>query len=294
LITDGKDSNDRVHLVNVLLATPLGISFNRTVEFNTTTRDAANTAALYIRMIEELPDDIRNNLVLLVTDAPKVNVAAARSVEEKFSHITWIPCLTHQLNLFFKDIMAFPAVRDLYAEVKDVVHHFHARSFARSLLRKTCQTNRLKIKGVKSICELRFGNAIVVMARLHRCMSGIQTVVVSDTHKNWVSGLPAKDKATCQRVVDLVLSKNFWLGVESYVHALNSVYCLLRQVDSNSLMMGKVYPELSKIDDHLGAYKPDVFNGCDMPQAFVARWDNLHTMFHCAGEECHLSHAFRN
>jgi hypothetical protein len=47
LVTDGKDCNDHVHLINVILCTPMGASFYRTAEFGTSVRDAENTAQLF-------------------------------------------------------------------------------------------------------------------------------------------------------------------------------------------------------------------------------------------------------
>jgi hypothetical protein len=230
-----------------------------------------------------MPEELRNNITVIVTDTPAVNRSAAKIIEEKFPHIMWLPCMTHCLNLFFKDTVIFPPVASLYAGAKEVVHHFYARSFPRGLLRQQLQTNEMKVKGVKSVCELRFGNILAVMYRLQRCMSAIQTVIVSDKHKDWLKGLSARDRKSVQQVADTCLNVSFWTGIDAYITALSPAYTLLREIDGSKLMMGKVWVQMSALQHHFQGVRDPFWQEFSLEQAFVARWDKSHSHFHAAG-----------
>jgi hypothetical protein len=285
LVSDGKDSNGRDHLINVIMMTPKGGTFLKTIN-HTGIRNARSTAQLMIDVIDELPLHQRQNLVAVVTDTPNVNRAAGQMIECAIPSITWIPCLTHSLNLVFKDSTKIPQIGTLYEEAKLVVHHFYARSVPRQILRELLELDKKhSVAGVLKVCELRFSNMFLVLERLLHCQFQIKMAVTSEQHCNWCTTLQQKDRRKVEKVMEIVQRPTFWNYVQQYITIFAPVHSLLRQVDSNAIMMGKVYKLMSELDQHfVAACKLEYLNlaASELQSLFVTRWNLSHSAFHAA------------
>lgn len=291
LLSDGKDSNDHIHLLNFLVSTPQGICFLKTVDCSENERSAQNIANLMTSTINSLPPKIKDNLVVLVTDGPNVNRACGELLEAQFPRLSWISCLVHGLNLLFKDALEFPEPKQLYSEVKQIVHTFYGRSRPRRLLREKLAAEGIKLKGVIRVCELRFGNCYIVMQRLLDCYSALKAVVVSKEFEKWTAGLSSKESDTVRGLDEMILKKDFWLNIKDFLEVMKPVYEFLREVDTNKLMMGKIYFRMSEINTHFTKVSSNLYKGHDLPAMFVARWDkSIHSPFHSAGKNLVLDY----
>ena len=158
-----------------------------TVDVSGEPQDAPHVVEQWVKIIDSVEQRYGEHCFALVTDTPAVHQVASQLLKDKKSHISWIPCLAHCLNLFFKDSVSqeFPEIAALWANVKNIVHMFHARGYPRALLRDELlrgdYPDKLPsnpLKGVTKICELRFANAFLVISRLARIGERVRTVAV--------------------------------------------------------------------------------------------------------------------
>ncbi len=288
MVTDGKKTSDRRHKINILLVTPLGVVFLTTKDVSDEGRAAPETANQWIDAINGMKPSLKDHLVTLISDTPSVNRAAGLLLEAKFPSITWLPCLAHCLNLFYKDTVKLdPTIKQLYSNVKKVVHHFWARGSPAAALRARLQQQGLAVHGVRNICELRFGNFFIVVARLILCHEAIYSVCTSPDHVAWVAAQTKKDRDIIVPVVEIVHNKPFWDACRDFITLLSPVHKWLRRVDTNAIIIGEVYMEMFKISEHFkGLTKLGItrFNNKTIRAAWSARWEKSHSPFHSAGE----------
>lgn len=107
-----------------------------------------------------------------------------------------------------------------------------------------------------------------------------------DELNDWISKLPKRDdRKSCCDVSELLASRAFWMAVKEYVRLLTTVHSLLREVDGNKCIVGKMYNRMSSIDEHFGAetsswLAKDDLNG--LQKAWVSRWDYMHSASYSA------------
>ena len=286
MISDGKDNNNHVHVINILLSTPVATVFMKTADFSTTERDQLATANLLIQEIRSLEPIVQKCLTAIVTETPSVNVAASKIIEKEFHWVTWIPCLAHVLNLLFKDSLIPPNAARMYSDAKKMTHLFYSRARPRHLLRVNLQeVHHNKIKGVTRVCELRFGNVFMVLSRLQSCRVSLKEVLASAVFETWMK--KQKDEIVVQEVVDTVNSRFFGDSVDQYVNVMAPVYKLLREVDTNVIMMGKVYHRMYMLNMHFDEVQQrsaPLYANFSLLDMLVARWNHsIHSDFHSAG-----------
>jgi hypothetical protein len=74
---------------------------DRSEDVSGATKNADRLADVMRFTIEDIGPD---NMVLVVLDNAANAKAAGKSLEDDFSHIMWVGCITHSLNLLLKDI----------------------------------------------------------------------------------------------------------------------------------------------------------------------------------------------
>jgi hypothetical protein len=291
---DGKDSNDGTHLSNVILLTTSDTVFLFTYDTSPVIQNATAVAKDWCSVMSRVEDEFGSRCVAIVTDSPNVHRSAAKIFQIAHPEITWIPCLAHCLNLFFKDSTVFPELQSLWQTTKKIVHLFRARTVPRALLRAELvvrdypgKVSQNPLKGVKNVCELRFGNIFLVLQRLLLLRCILKVVCVSPAFELWCDSLkPEIERDAVKKVVAQVLSAVFWNEVDDYVRVMDPVYTLLRTADSDQTFIGSVYVRMAAIQNRFDDFTPSELPlplMSSLKSAWVDRWNKSHIDLYSAG-----------
>jgi hypothetical protein len=115
IVSDGWDSFDSEHLINLLAIGRTGTYFLGTVEL--TADSSENARAVCDTIISGLLRVGMLNVVLILTDTCSTMKAAWVLIEAKVPWITCGPCLPHVLNLLLKDLAK--AIPEMQATIDD-------------------------------------------------------------------------------------------------------------------------------------------------------------------------------
>ncbi|XP_031250002.1 uncharacterized protein LOC116107835 [Pistacia vera] len=119
LMTDGWTDNSHRSLINFLVYCPKGVCFVKSVDASDVVKDATTLFNLF----EEIALWVGpNNIVHLVTDNGANYKAARRMLSEKYSSITWSPCVAHCINLMLKDIAKMSHIVNLSKRASEVTN----------------------------------------------------------------------------------------------------------------------------------------------------------------------------
>ena len=101
VVSDGWSDRQRRPLINVMAASSGRAMFLKAIDASGNIKDAKYVANLFIQVIKDLGEA---NVVQIVTDNASNYKAAGLSIEGKYPHIFWTPCVVHSLNLALKSI----------------------------------------------------------------------------------------------------------------------------------------------------------------------------------------------
>ncbi|GMP42453.1 hypothetical protein CsSME_00012201 [Camellia sinensis var. sinensis] len=105
LLSDGWSDRQRRPLINVMASSAGGAMFVKAIDSSGIVKDGEYVASLFIKAIKEVGEA---NVVQIVTDNASNYKAAGLSIENKYPHIFWTPCVVHSLNLALKSVCTPP------------------------------------------------------------------------------------------------------------------------------------------------------------------------------------------
>ena len=133
IMGDSWTDNKQRTLINFLIYCSEGILFVKSIDDSDIVKDATNLFKLFDEVIEWVGP---LNVVHIVTDNAANYVAAGRLISQKHKHINWSPCVTHCLNLIFKDISKMDHVAELVRRASNVTIFVYNHVALLSWLRK--------------------------------------------------------------------------------------------------------------------------------------------------------------
>ena len=115
LVSDGWSDRQRRPLINIMAASSRGSMFVKAIDASGNTKDAEYVANLFVQTINDLGEA---NVVQIVTDNASNYKAAGLTIEAKYPHVFWTPCVVHSLNLALKSICEPREKSPQYAQCK--------------------------------------------------------------------------------------------------------------------------------------------------------------------------------
>ncbi|XP_052623103.1 uncharacterized protein LOC111890329 [Lactuca sativa] len=257
IISDGWRDIRQRHLINFLVCCPKGISFLKSVDAFDIESNALNLCNLFAKIVEMVG---QKNVVQIVTNNVASYKLAGNMLCERYTSITWSPCVAHCLNLVLKDVSKLDNVKSLVTLA--------------SRLRKRVGWTEIIRPGAT-----RFGTAFIALKSLYDRKSDLQAMVISTEFNKM---LKVGNGVECK---EIVLNENFWKNCLITVKVMTPLLRLLRLCDSDEKpTLGYVYEgmhrarrgikELFKKKKEL--YKPytNIIDRC---------WDRmLRKSIHCA------------
>ncbi|XP_057502746.1 uncharacterized protein LOC130786472 [Actinidia eriantha] len=170
-------------LINVMAASSGRAMFLKSIDASGNVKDAEYVASLFIQVIKDLGEA---NVVHIVTDNASNYKAVERSIEGKYPHIFWTPCVVHSLNLALKSICE-PGEKSLqYAQcmwVSDLVKQvIDIRNFILNHGMANHIFNRYSSLKLLSVAETRFASSFIMAKVLWEVKLSLEKMVMDS---NW-------------------------------------------------------------------------------------------------------------
>ncbi|CAI7934514.1 unnamed protein product [Closterium sp. NIES-54] len=178
------------------------------------------------------------NLVGLLMDGASANVNAASIITLDYPKVQWICCAAHSLNLMMKDIGQLDWAKDTIDHAQQLISTLKNAHWITGVLRKEKALQILTPAGT------RFGTNYIALERLQEVRKTLDKLVLSEDWEEYVKGKPKMKDAW-----DTIIDKEFWARVGTVLDVLRPVYKLLRNVDGNQEVMGKIYDKMFVLED---------------------------------------------
>ncbi|CAI5517584.1 unnamed protein product [Closterium sp. Naga37s-1] len=178
------------------------------------------------------------NVVGVLMDGASANVNAASIIALDYPKVQWIRCAAHSLNLMMKDIGQLDWAKDTIDRAQQLISTLKNAHWITGVLRKEKALQILKPAGT------RFGTNYIALERLQAVRKTLDKLVLSEDWEEYVKGKPKMKDAW-----DTIIDKEFWARVGTVLDVLRPVYKLLRNVDGNQEVMGKIYDKMFVLED---------------------------------------------
>ena len=234
LMSDGWSDKRGRHLINFLVNSPEGTYFLESVDASSEVHDANMLANLLEERIQKIGQD---KVVQVVTDNGANYKAAGRILIERIPTLYWTPCAAHCLDLMLEEIGKLKPFKKCIARARRVTTFIYSHG-------RILHAMREKTKGdlVRPVAT-RFATSFLTLKCLHKHMDPLKCLFVSNA---WTGNKLARTKAS-EEVHDIVLSTEFWNGVEDCLRASGPLLIVLRVVDGDEK---PAMPEVEALMNH--------------------------------------------
>jgi len=179
----------------------------------------------------------QDKVVQVVTDNGANYKAVGRILMERIPTLYWTPCAAHCLDLMLEEIGKLKPFKKCIARARRVTTFIYRHG-------RILHAMREKTKGdlVRPVAT-RFATSFLTLKCLHKHMDPLKCLFVSNA---WTGNKLARTKAG-EEVHDIVLSTEFWNGVEDCLRASGPLLIVLRVVDGDEK---PAMPEVEALMNH--------------------------------------------
>lgn len=308
LTFDGWDNTSKTHLLGVMCVSRVGGCFVETID--TTGVDLLGKEWT-LEQIRTCVDKLggAERVAAVVLDSPSTNRAALKAYEKEEPTIACLYCTCHVISLFIKDVFnkvqtasenwetvnqiskKFRGVKWLREQVEGVqkkaplVHELSFRSgpltykahCVTRMASKYFQIERANILNVaaKAVVDLpayqRKYESVNVAARVEN--DGDQGEGESDIEGE--AGTSLSDQLEANK--EAIHNKDVWNDARNVLSVLKPAMLLLKQADSDAIMVGKLYSKLNAVHTQLEEdCKRLGGDWGEIPSLFYSRWEYFH------------------
>lgn len=228
-------------MVNLLLVIPAGATFLHSIDTSGMTKDAQYIAEAVLSGIDKVGNE---NVLQVITDNAANCKGGWPIIKAKYKHIICSPCAAHTLDLLLEDWGKILWFECTLSDSNKVVVFITGHEGARALLRQHSPDKSLLKPG-----DTRFGTNSIIIHRLMELKDVLQEMLASQNYKTWLAN--KKYKASGDAVTKLVLSDPFWASCQLYIDIHKPVYELLRLVDGETPVTGKIYNRMFPIQEQI-------------------------------------------
>ena len=294
MLSDGWDTVQHDHLINFLYGNASCVFFDGTVELNSDDSESSQFVAELFR--QRMCKIGPLAFIQVCTDTCSVMQAAWALLKKAFPWLTATGCGTHVLSLELKDMAKLPQVAAIISKMGIVLSLFWGRKrWPRRKLREVILANHGREFGLYRAKVTRFAGKFREMGRGLRVKADLQQVVVSSEYgaqKFSTRGrkeeeledgeqLDANIGATVKSIV--LDDTGFWNPMTSILYVALPLIKLLRAMDGNKPMIGKVYDRMFTIGERIKELESKGISWAGtMAEKHAVRWEYLHSPFHAA------------
>jgi hypothetical protein len=163
-------------LINVLVNSPEGTYFLKSVDASSEQHDATMLADLLQKRIEAIGKD---KVVQIVTDNGANYKAAGKLLMERIPTLFWSPCAAHCLDLMLEDIGKLKEFRKPIAQAKRVTTFIYRHGRLLSAMRE--KTGGMDLV---RLAATRFATSFLTLKSLYKHRDALRALFVSDA---WIT-----------------------------------------------------------------------------------------------------------
>ncbi|CAI5947352.1 unnamed protein product [Closterium sp. NIES-65] len=174
-----------------------------------------------------------------------------------------------------RDIGQLDWAKDTIDRAQQLITTLKNAHWITGVLRKEKALQILKPAGT------RFGTNYIALERLQAVRKTLDKLVSSEDWEEYVKGKPKMKDAW-----DTIIDKEFWTRVGTVLDVLRPVFKLLRNVDGNQEVMGKIYDKMFVLEDAVNeACKELTEEEEDVTDIVRNRWNNdINCALHVVGQ----------
>eukprot|EP01018_Ginkgo_biloba_P015612 Gb_00740 [translate_table: standard] len=270
LCVDGWTDTGSCPLLNILVSSPRGVVFLRSVD---TSKEEKNEEFISNVLKSAILEVGPTHAVQIITDTTFVYKLAGTFIQTEFPQIFWTPCTSHALDLLLEDITGLDWMRPIVLCAKGVQQYILNHDALHAIF-----SQHSKLEHLKPI-ETKFASNFILVRRIVELKQALQQMVVSDDWNQWKVSF-SEDGSSVEAAI---LGSEFWIGATLMLKICEPFVKMLRLVDGDKPCMGDIYEgwnqalqtvKASGIDDAL--YK-------QLQQIIENRWEILLSPLHATG-----------
>lgn len=198
----------------------------------------------------------------------------------KRTHLYWIPCVAHYIDLMLEDIGKIKEIRVIITKGKAIISLIYNSTQAVNILRSYIDGHDLLRPGIT-----RFAIEHVALESLVRYKSQLQKCFTDYRFLTTLGIEDRKKKQMVEQVSDIVLTHGFWNKVDEVLKGMGLLVHVLKIVDQDKKpTMTVIYEALDRVKESIKDKLPHGYK--KFWDCIDARWDNtLHNDLHAAGNK---------
>lgn len=235
IVSDGWSNVQRRPLINIMVVCPRGECFMKAIDSSGEIKSGQFICNIISEVIEQVG---QQNVVQVIMDNAKNCRAAGRLLERRFSNIYTFGCNTHSLNLVLQDWYKSADTewfKTIIDNARRIVKFILKRQRVLDMYRQR-MTTMLKLP-----CETRFCTNFYTVESLLRNKNAVMETFVCAPFADWETSQNERVKSKVTDVRSLLSNRQFWDSVGDSYHVMMPIMLALRQMDSASANIGKVW-----------------------------------------------------
>ncbi|KAL7189687.1 hypothetical protein ACSBR1_039348 [Camellia fascicularis] len=260
ICSDGWSDRQKRPLINIMAASVGGAMFVKAIDASGNIKDVDYVANIFLSVIEEIG---KQKIVQIVTDNGSNFKAAGLTIENKYPHIFWTPCVVHSLNLALKMNHSLPnAIFKSYSNLE--------------LLR---------------VAETRFASHIVMAKRLKEVKPTLEKMVMDAGWKIYKGDRKNPVDAKARELKQLIVNDVWWDDLDYLLSFTEPIVDMLRDADTDAPVLHSIYDMWDTMIENVKAIifehedKDHITGQSDffetIHEILEARWTKSNTPLHC-------------
>ena len=201
-------------------------------DFSLYTHTADFIAREIIKVIEDVGAE---NFSSVVSDNASTMVAAKKLVNEKYSHIMPVRCITHHINLLTNDILKHEFSKLTISRCMKIIKFFHHSYKAGALLSQDIKNNLIEGGGLKGYCKTRWTTAFDCLASILRCETSLHNIL--ENHPETLNN----------EIKDLLRNRIFYQNVEELIKIIKPIKEVLTSLEYKTTTLSDCFIQLMKL-----------------------------------------------
>ncbi len=250
IINDESDNVKGERILNVIVLTKDHHSFYAFSESAGERLDAAENARWMLGKMLDLTGGDLGKIHSVTTDTCSLEQATwdRLSQDPRLSHIFYVPCDSHGLQLLIKDLLSTPKIKATFYKGLTIVNFLQKAKNQLSIL---CRYQTQHYGGPRSLIAstiLRWGTQVTMLEYVANSKGALRAYVEDPEAK-----FPPRRNGTPNRTKEYVQNHEFWVELDELITLLRPIHEQQKMSEAKNATLDKVYTRWLEIQLHLTA-----------------------------------------
>ncbi|XP_068642793.1 uncharacterized protein [Aristolochia californica] len=262
-------------LVIVLVDSPKGTIFLKSVDASDSVGDVDKLFLLYDRVIQEV--GVNNVVQVLTHDTSNTMEAVGKRISEKYRVLFWNRCALHCIDLILEDIGKMNQVQQLLSEAKTITKFIYGNKAILKLMKD--------YTGGRDIIRRSKFQAATPFVTLEAIVSQKENLQIMFESSTWNNSVWAS-KVEGTKIAQLVQEPPFWEGASEVLNATMPLVRFMQLLNNDDKpTMGYIYETMDQAKESIKEnFKNIKAKYLGLWKMIDEVWDNqLHSALHSAG-----------